>query len=135
MQLFLLINIINLIININMSFSLVIILLFVVGILSVSVAFFKQDLKCPAPKVVYRYVPANTIDVQFSKENLPSNLYGDMFNNDNIWIGGMSMSSGKTAGLSIPKKNKAPSPFMSMTTSPPSNTQLLSGPITGPISV
>jgi hypothetical protein len=33
-----------------------------------------------------------------------------MFNNDNIWIGGMSMSMGKTVGLSIPKKNYV-SPF------------------------
>jgi hypothetical protein len=111
--------------------SLLIILLCIVGIVSISVSVFNKELQCPPPQIIYRYVPANVIDQQFSKENLPSNLYGDMFNNDNIWIGGMSMSSGKTAGLSIPKKNKAPSPFMSMTSLPPT-TPVISGPITGP---
>ena len=53
-----------------------------------------------------------------------------MFNNDNVWIGGMSISMGKTAGLSIPKTTHAPidsayqikqnqfTPFMSMTNAP-----------------
>ena len=98
-----------------------VILLLIIGITCVTISWFRHDLKCPPPQIIYKYVSANTIDTQFSKENLPSNLYSDMFNNDNIWIGGMSMSMGKTAGLSIPKNNKSPftttpSPFKTTST-------------------
>lgn len=109
-----------------------VVLLLITGIVCVTISWFKRDLQCPPPTVIYRYVPANTLDTQFSKENLPSNLYSDMFNNDNLWIGGMSMSMGKTPGLSIPKDNSAPVPFMSMTPTPIPDQPILSGPNTGP---
>ena len=110
--------------------DIIILLLLVIGIIFVSISWFKNELHCPPPQIIYRYVPSNTLDVQFSKENLPSNLYNDMFNNDNVWIGGMSISMGKTAGLSIPKTTQVPidsayqikqnqfTPFMSMTNAP-----------------
>jgi len=114
--------------------DILVLLILIIGIIFVSISWFKNELHCPAPRVIYKYIPANVIDTQFSTENLPSNLYNDMFNNDNIWIGGMSISSGKTAGLSIPKNQETPTPlpslgksvpFMSMTSRPtsvPANT-------------
>lgn len=106
-----------------------VLLILIVGLISISISFFKRESKsiCPSPQIIYRYIPANIIDTQFSKENLPSNIYTDMFNNDNIWIGGMSMSMGKTVAASI-SNNKKPVPYMSMTASP-SVSPKLTGPL------
>lgn len=112
--------------------DILVLLILIIGIIFVSISWFKNELNCPPPRIIYKYVPANVIDVQFSKENLPSNIYNDMFNNDNIWIGGMTMSMGKTAGMSIPKSQPTPTPlpassanksvpFMSMTQKPTVN--------------
>lgn len=121
--------------------DILVLLILIIGIIFVSISWFKNELNCPPPRIIYKYVPANVIDVQFSKENLPSNIYNDMFNNDNIWIGGMTMSMGKTAGMSIPKSQPTPTPlpnassanksvpFMSMTQKPTVNT-ISTGPRT-----
>jgi len=86
----------------------IVLILLIVGIIFVTVSFFKDDLKCPHPQIIYRYVPENVIDTQFSEKNLPSNLYTDMFNNDNIWVGGMNMSMGKTVSAMSTKTTKKP---------------------------
>jgi hypothetical protein len=120
--------------------DILVLLMLIIGIIFVSISWFKNELHCPPPRIIYKYVPANVIDTQFSKENLPSNIYNDMFNSDNIWVGGMSISMGKTAGMSIPKNQSTPIPlqnassltksvpFMSMTPKP-----TLSYSSTGPI--
>jgi len=96
--------------------DILVLLMLIIGIIFVSISWFKNELHCPPPRIIYKYVPANVIDTQFSKENLPSNIYNDMFNNDNIWIGGMSMSMGKTAGISIPKNQTIPTPLQNTST-------------------
>ncbi len=106
--------------------DIIIIILLIIGIASISISWFKNDLHCPPPEIIYRYVPANVIDTQFSAENLPSNVYGDMFNNNNILVGGKTISIGDYT--SPPKQSV---PFMSMKNTPiPLN--LNSGPNTGP---
>ena len=121
--------------------DILVLLILIIGIIFVSISWFKNELHCPPPRIIYKYVPANVIDTQFSKENLPSNIYNDMFNNDNIWVGGMSISMGKTAGMSIPKNQPTPTPlqntssltksvpFMSMTPKP-TQSYSSTGPIT-----
>ena len=117
--------------------DILVLLILIIGIIFVSISWFKNELHCPPPRIIYKYIPANILDTQFSKENLPSNLYNDMFNNDNIWIGGMSISSGKTVGLSIPENQSTPTPlpsfgksvpYMSMTTT--KTNPLKTGPVT-----
>lgn len=82
----------------------IVLLLLIVGIVLISISWVKKDLQCPPPQIIYRYVPANVIDVQFSDENLPNKIYTDMFNNDNIGIGGYSISSGKSFSEGIKLK-------------------------------
>lgn len=95
--------------------DILVLILLIIGIIFISIALFKKDLHCPPPQIIYKYIPANIIDTQFSKENLPSNLYTDMFNNDNLWIGGMSMSMGKTVATAVKPSSV---PYMSMTPTP-----------------
>jgi hypothetical protein len=102
--------------------DILVLLILIIGIIFVAISWFKNEIHCPPPQVIYKYIPANVIDTQFSKENLPSNLYTDMFNNDNVWIGGMSMSIGKTVAASSKPVSQ---PYMSMTPTPaisPANT-------------
>lgn len=108
--------------------NILVLLILIIGLISIAISFFKRDLKCPPPRIIYKYIPANIIDTQFSKENLPSNLYTDMFNNDNIWIGGMTMSMGKTVAASSVTNNQKPVPYMSMTPTP-TVLQQSSGPL------
>jgi hypothetical protein len=76
--------------------DIVIMILFVVGLTLVSVSWLRDDLKCPAPKVIYKYVPKHTLDVQFGDENNPSAIFKDMFTKGAPWIGGYELGNGKT---------------------------------------
>ena len=44
------------------------------------------------------------LDIQFSERNLPSVVYQDVFQNENIWISGYS--SGMNSGRGVIKKNQ-----------------------------
>ena len=67
-----------------------------VGFGLVIMSWLKSDLQCPAPKVIYRYVPKHMLDVQFGDENNPSVIYNDMFTQGTPWIGGYQIEKGKT---------------------------------------
>lgn len=81
-----------------MILNIVIFIISVIGIASVMVSWLKADLKCPPPKVIYRFVPKHTLDVQFGEENSPSIIYEDMFNKGTPWIGGFELGDDKTYG-------------------------------------
>ena len=119
--------------------DILVLLMLMIGIIFISISWFKNELHCPPPKVIYKYIPSNVIDMQFSKENLPTNIYGDMFNNDNVWVGGTTMSIGKTVVPITPKSDESNKqttipksvPYMSMTPTPTTSTSpLYTGPIT-----
>lgn len=60
------------------------IVILIVGILfasftSILTSWFKANLNCPKPKVLYRNIPKHTLDVQFGEENLPSSMFKTMF--------------------------------------------------------
>lgn len=72
-------------------------LLLVIGTVLVSVSWLRSDLRCPPPKIVYRYVPKHTLDIQFSElDNRPSEIYKEMFTKSSPWIGGYDIGNGKT---------------------------------------
>jgi hypothetical protein len=74
--------------------DLIVLILLTLGIVSVTVSWLKADLKCPPPKIIYRFVPKHTLDVQFSEnENSPSIIYKDMFTAGNPWVGGYQLGS------------------------------------------
>lgn len=75
----------------------IVILLFILfGVVSISLGLAKTQLKCPQPKVIYRFIPKHTLDVQFGTENNPSDIYNDMFAKSSPWIGGYTLEMGKT---------------------------------------
>lgn len=76
--------------------DIIVLLLLIFGIILITVSWVKSDLQCPPPQIIYRYVPETILDTQFSEKNLPNKIYSNMFNTDNIWIGGQTMSMGKT---------------------------------------
>ena len=55
--------------------DILIILLLIVGIVFISISWAKSEVKCPPPKIIYRYIPKNTLDVQFGDDNNPSEIY------------------------------------------------------------
>lgn len=72
----------------------ILIILFI-GITSIIISWMKSELNCPAPKVIYRYVPKHTLDVQFGEENYPSDLYYGMFHDKSVYIGGYDLPGGR----------------------------------------
>lgn len=74
------------------------ILMLIIGIIFIIYSWIKIDIntKCPEPKIIYKLVPKHSLDVQFGKENYPSDIYLDMFNESSPWIGGYGLGIGKT---------------------------------------
>jgi hypothetical protein len=77
-------------------------IMLIVGFVLVGVSWLKADLKCPPPKIIYRFVPKHTLDVQFGEENKPSDIYTDMFADSSPWIGGYELGNGKTYVATTP---------------------------------
>ena len=73
--------------------DIVVLLLLIIGMVSIIVSWLKSDLKCPPPKIIYRYIPKHTLDVQFGEENVPSEIYKDMFTKSTPWIGGYGLGN------------------------------------------
>lgn len=73
--------------------DIVILLLLITGMVSIIVSWIKSDLKCPPPKIIYRYIPKHTLDVQFGDSNVPSEIYKDMFTKSSPWIGGYGLGN------------------------------------------
>lgn len=76
--------------------DILVISLIIIGLVLVVISWVKGELECPPPKIIYRYIPKHTLDVQFGEENYPSDIYKDMFVKSSPWIGGYDLGSGKT---------------------------------------
>lgn len=77
--------------------QLFIILFFIIGLVLVLISWLRADLKCPPPKIIYKYISKNILDTQFSDtDNKPSEIHSDMFIKSSPWIGGYSIGDGKT---------------------------------------
>jgi hypothetical protein len=77
------------------------VVLLAIGIAMVAVGWLKSELKCPPPSIVYRFVPQNMIDTQFSESNNPSKVYKDMFEKSTVFLHARGIGDGKTI---IPNK-------------------------------
>ena len=95
-------------INISVNMDIFILLFFTMGCMLIVASWMRSELKCPPQRVIYRYIPEHTLDVQFSETNLPSVIYEDMFTQSSPWIGGYGLGSGKT----ITRSNLNKSEFM-----------------------
>lgn len=86
------------------NMDIVIALLLIIGIVFVSMSWAKSELQCEPPKIIYRYIPKHTLDVQFGEENTPSEIYKDMFLQSSVWVGGYQLGNrGKTEVATKPK--------------------------------
>ena len=54
------------------------------------------------PKIIERVITKNPLDIQFSKENFPSNVHNEMFVKSTPWIGGYGLGIGKTYTTTVP---------------------------------
>jgi hypothetical protein len=63
-----------------MYLYIIILLLFFFAITYVNLFLIKKE--CPASQVIYKYLPEDTLDIQFNKKN--DALYNDMFNTQQI---------------------------------------------------
>ena len=82
--------------------------LLVTGLVLLGISWFKSELTCDPPKIIYKYVPASTLDVQFNNENFPSQIYNDMFTQSSPWIGGFTLGNGKTYAVQQAQKSSKP---------------------------
>ena len=71
-------------------------IMLIIGLSLVIVSWLKGELNCPPPRVIYRFVPKHTLDVQFGEENRPSEIFDNMFSKSSPWIGGYDLGDGKT---------------------------------------
>jgi hypothetical protein len=85
----------------------VLLVILIIGIALVSSAFIKSRSRCPPPKIIYRFIPRNTLDVQFGEDNSPTEIYKDLFLKSNPWIGGYNLGD-KTTILEELKSEKIP---------------------------
>lgn len=66
-------------------------IILVIGLVLVTISWVKADIKCPAPKVVYKYIPKHQLDVQFGEENNASEIFFDMFTKGSPMQGGYQL--------------------------------------------
>ena len=72
----------------------IVLILLTIGIIMIIISILNpKSIECPPQQVIYQQVPENILDMQYSKENRPSNLYLDMFNKSSPWIGGFTIGN------------------------------------------
>ena len=55
-----------------------ILILFFIAIVFITIGYMNSQMKCPPPKIQYRFLPQNTYDTQFEEQNI-SNLFTNIF--------------------------------------------------------
>lgn len=72
----------------------IVLILLTIGIIMIIISILNpKSIECPQQQVIYQQVPENILDMQYSKENRPSNIYLDMFNKSSPWIGGFTIGN------------------------------------------
>lgn len=66
--------------------TIIVIILLITAILLFILNFLKNCPPQKPPVIVYKSYPA--LDLQFSKANFPSKVFDNVFNGNNIWLGG-----------------------------------------------
>ncbi len=62
-----------------------ILFLLTIGLTSILISFFRGNLQCLSPRVIYRFIPKHELDVVFGNENYPSEIYRDMFVKNSVF--------------------------------------------------
>lgn len=61
-----------------------VLLLFLIGIILITIGYTKSNLKCPPSKIQYRFIPRSFYEEQLSPNNVLSN-FQSMFNESSPW--------------------------------------------------
>ena len=61
-----------------------VLLLFLIGIILITIGYTKSTLKCPPSKIQYRFIPRSFYEEQLSPNNVLSN-FQSMFNESSPW--------------------------------------------------
>ena len=62
----------------------IIMLLFMIGLIMVVAGFYKKNLKCPPPKVIYKYVP-RTFKEEQENPAQATDIFSKMFKEPSSW--------------------------------------------------
>ena len=55
-----------------------ILILFFLATIFLTIGYMNSQMKCPPPKIQYRFIPQNIYDTQFEEQNI-SNLFTNLF--------------------------------------------------------
>ena len=61
-----------------------VLLLFLIGIILITIGYTKSNNNCPAPKIKYKFIPRSLYEEQFYPNNISSN-FKDMFGESSPW--------------------------------------------------
>ncbi len=74
--------------------NIIVLVLLIFGIILITIYILNlKSVECPPQQVIYKPVSENLLDIQFSKENRPSDIHFDMFNKSSPWIGGFTIGN------------------------------------------
>ena len=72
----------------------IVLILLIIGIITITISILNpKSIECPPQQVIYQPVAENLLDIQYSKQNRPSDIYLDMFNKSSPWIGGFTIGN------------------------------------------
>lgn len=78
--------------DITIIFVVLVLLIIGITIIVISIINSKSN-ECPPQKIIYKQVPENLLDIQYSEKNKPSDIYLEMFNKSSPWIGGFTIGN------------------------------------------
>jgi len=61
-----------------------VLLLFLIGVILITIGYTKSNLKCPPSKIQYRFIPRSFYEEQLSRDNV-SSTFQSMFNESSPW--------------------------------------------------
>ena len=64
--------------------NLILLIFLIIGLVCVTSSWIRSGIKCPPPKIIYKYIETSILDQQFNESNKPSVIYNDIFKNVSI---------------------------------------------------
>ncbi len=68
-----------------MAHKFLMIILIFIGILFITISLVQNNVQCPAPKIIYRYMP-RTFEEENNEPVYPSDIFKTMFTQQSPWI-------------------------------------------------
>ena len=62
----------------------IVLLLFLIGVIMITIGYTKTTSDCPLPKIQYRFIPRSFYDEQLSPDNVTSQ-FQNMFSDSSPW--------------------------------------------------